>query len=620
MWGTPSLPSSRLAIVALSLATLTLLALVLGPSIPDLVIASNALVESSGMSWGGSQVVMGLRRRPRHSKRAPTPHRPPRIRINSPLPDALVLGTSSFVYKLWKSSLYSLSLSASRLTTSTLSKPGLEEPITGIPGTGIVTDTEARELQDHLDCMSGDGEWVRDEVQGERERSGSAGLTVHKQEGIYASCDKRYYKGGGEGGWDARESLKWRWIPSTTCDRTAPTSHANRTTSSLTRRGLCAMIAHKSILLVGDTPQFSLHDLILDWTSLTPHTCYGDLYCKEHLLCADVLAGTETVEDWSDDERVYHRLPSPSTRETSGSKLVVMELGNDDSLEEGRLHKRVQRVIRPPSEGTSLRYRRSDGLRPYSPQSHPTFRHPSTGVREINQQWVADSRRSDLVIISKPPLPLPSIGVNTTWDSWWDTSAVDPASRLVEAARRMTEEVWLPEVLETLRAIRAFPSPADQLVVYRGGWRAHPDCASTSLAPEEDVWESGRNSPGDGPPPRLSPPTLSQILYKTTTSGLEELNDVHAVFFNLQTILQNHIARRQILPSFGVPFLDMETPLSVWRSGMVGSSMAPTFGTKGHGNVGMGLRSSGSGDCSRYCIPSPGMASTSLHPIISRLD
>lgn len=563
-------------------------------------------------------------------KRAETPSIPPlTIPITDILPSTLDLTPSSSILSTWDIAFNSLSTAAAELTRSAIKRGGLSSRVRGVPGTGITSQAEADALQAHLDCMSGRGEWVYDGEGKSWEKIGKAGLTVHKQEGVYATCEKRFFKGEhDEEGWDVRESLKWRWVPSTTCDDTAPSGVSP--TNSLSRRRFCTLLAHKSTLIVGDTPQYSLHDLLLDWTSVVPQSCYGDLYCKEHALCGDILKAKADVEDWTTDERVYNRLPSPPNSPSSSRFDKRSDI--DSPSQEATLdHSHTKRLLtiraKSPSYGTLLRYRRSDGLRTSTIHTLPTYTHPSTGIREINQQWLADSRRSDLVILSKPPLPFPLRGHNTTFDDWWEetqalSSEEEKASHLIEAVWRLTEEVWLPELLDTLRAIRSSPSPSDQLIVYRSGWRSHPDCAVSSL-PSSDLSSTWNwNSAGDGPPPHAFQPSLSKLLFRsqTTTSSKEgqqkQLINHHTLWFNLQTILQNYLVRTIALPEFGIPYLDLETMLSVWRSGMVGGGAGKAFeamafvdqsGGAGGGG-GKGLRSGASGDCSRYCVPSPGSA------------
>ncbi|GAA5884167.1 hypothetical protein JCM6882_002163 [Rhodosporidiobolus microsporus] len=575
------------------------------------------------------------------------------IPISSSLPSTSSL-SSSFA-ATFDSTLDALDDLADALLSSSVSS-SLSTRMKGVPGTAVASSSEARSLQAYLDCTSSEGEWVYDPEGAHLAKYGS-GLTVHKQEGRYAACEKRFYKGRevGEGiedgDWDVRESLRWRWVPSPSCAERAPSSLSALASKSdlapLSRARFCRLLAHKSTLLLGDTTQYSLHDLILDWTVTEPQSCYGDLYCKEHALCGEILRRKDgrSVEAWKDDERVYHRLPLPPGVTSAHQRRALndsapAEGGATDSSSHDHDHhthshshdtplsKRQSSSSRSPSYGTLLRYRRTDGLRPATAYTLPTYKHPFTGIREINQQWLADARRSDLVVLTKPPLPLPLKGHNATWDEWVyaaleddELSVDEKAQRVFEAAADVTANVWLPELLEALKAIRAPPSPADQLVVYRSGWRTHADCAASSLSSYYSDEEDSPlpTSPGDGPPPHPSQPALSSLLFRRSpTTGKRTLAPLHTAFHNLQLLLQNRLARTSVLPAFGVPYLDLETPLSVWRSGMVGSSAAAAFVPSAHaqgggsqavlGGPSQGLRSPASGDCSRYCFPSPGMA------------
>ena len=247
-----------------------------------------------------------------------------------------------------------------------------------------------------------------------------------------------------------------------------------------------------------------------------------------------------------------------------------------------------------------LRYRRSDGgfLRssPSVPEHDPTFVHPATGVREFNNYALALARRSDIVMYSKAPLPVPVAGsifgdlsAELTGGAEWEGE--HKAVKAIELAAALTTRVWLPELAESLKALR---HPAhDHLVVYRGTWRAQPDCASS----KPPAWKDGapkRHWPeGDGPAPYPHAPTLRQLIFPSSAPGVDldlttPLTEPYALLYNLQTIFQNYAARQSLLPIVGVPFLDVETPLSVWRSGFVtGSEPA---------------------NCLQTCIPSPGQA------------
>ncbi|GAA5882759.1 hypothetical protein JCM3774_003258 [Rhodotorula dairenensis] len=637
-----------------------------------------------------------LRRKKRALDSLPAAPRP--IPVTAVLPSTRSLSKSTIAsYDEFFNSLTAISeqLVADALT------PSLEMRLVGVPGTGISSAKEATALQAYLDCVSSNGEWVYDSTGTSLARTGSS-LTVHKQEGRYAACDKRFYKGrDGKAGsldgdahadWDVRESLKWRWQVAKECAALAPASLAQSARARAERALLpsryrfCELLEGKHVLLLGDTTQWSLHDLLIDWTTLKPQTCYGDRYCMAHALCSDILTAGRTgsehsrartredVDRWELDQRVYHRLPPPpktvpraDKRQVGGAEPGPVGDGDESGAEEPPssgekmiavsradcadtpLEKRASTEQKPDRlvSTTLLRYRRADGLRFARPQVVPDYRPESTGVRELNQQWLADSRRSDLVILTKPPLPLPRAGHNGTFDAWLreyvhsadDDDGAPPveakALRVLEAAKWATEQFWVPELLETLRAVRAPPSPPDQLVVYRGGWRQHPDCAASTLRDGLDAASSPSTSPGDGPPPHVSHPTLASLLMRRRAQSLSagaaaaaapaaddlELVPLHIAYHNAQLLFQNHLARTVILPAFGVPFLDLGTPLSVWRSGMVGSSAAAPFLRAPDprqqqqqavldpvAQPGQGLRSPTSGDCTRYCFPSPGLA------------
>ncbi|GAA5830444.1 hypothetical protein JCM3766R1_002722 [Sporobolomyces carnicolor] len=507
----------------------------------------------------------------------------PSVSISPGLPS-----TSSVPRQLlttFESVLSSVTSSADSLSSRTLRSARIS--IDGLPGTSIDETRDFEAIQAYLDCTVGDGQWVYDHAGTSLAVEGK-GLPVHKMDSKFATCDKRFYKGPSDDDWQVRESLKYRFEPSSSCASLLPSYLRPETPLAVvpSRTRLCELLAHKSLLLLGSTTQYSLHDLVLDFTTTEPQSCYGDLYCKEHALCGGILGSkdSESVENWDVDERVYHRLPLPPAR--------------NDKLRHPIVRKPSSKGLYPSSTySTLLRYRRTDGLRPSTAQTLPNYQHPFTQLAEKNQQWLADSRRSDVVVLEKAPVPLPLRSHNATFDEWFhhyvedaDVRNEDRVQRIIEAVGEATDKVWIPELLEALKSIRSEPSPSDQLVVYRSGWRIQHDCAASSAS---DDWDS----PGDGNLPPLSrQPDLGRLIYRSDGS----LQPIHVLYHNLQLVVQNHVSRTVILPRFGIPFLDLETPLSIWRAGMLGGSNA--------GREVRGMKSSVSGDCSRYCWPSPGLA------------
>lgn len=436
----------------------------------------------------------------------------------------------------------------------------------GVPGTSIETDEEASQLQRYLDCVAGDGAWLWDE-RGDAVKSASGGVTVHKQSPAFAACDKRFYRGrtpSSEAGWDVRTQLKYRWKPSRTCHDLLPSgmrehwrADPEQIADLPSRRSLCQLLRHKNVLLVGDAAtQYLVHDLILDWTSDKPLTCYGDLFCNEHGICGGTLAEGWNGEGWEADESVNDRLPTPPGDGSSGSPLVLQVPESQPKAADAK------------PRGTIIRYRRSDGFylrsSPSSPGHDAQYIHPSTGIREINNYALADARRSDVVLINKAPLPFPAPSSSLGgWHATVGTSASQSAA-LIELATKLTVEIWLPELLESLHYLRAPPSPADQLVIYRSSWRSSPTCTSEDSTP----------------PLSSAPPSLRELFGATT--------ETHALLHDLQVILQNHATRQAVLPRLGIPYLDVEAPLSIWRAGFVAGGPPR--------------------NCLQTCLPSPGLA------------
>lgn len=315
-------------------------------------------------------------------------------------------------------------------------------------------------------------------------------------------------------------------------------------------------------------------------------------------------------DDWSTDHRPFARLPSPPSAGAPSARYQA----------------------RRGQATTTLRYRRADGLQASPRATDDSFVHPHTGLGEFNQQWQADARRADIIVLTKPPLPLPvSVGIaqEQQLEAAWEqrvfaplasgsTLASELYTAMIHAAGNVTERVWLPELADIARRLRSGGAKPvkrrpehNTLLIYRGGWLSHADCA-----PGSDDGSAAWDSPGDGPPPHAYVPRLSELISggsadggdeRRRTIGRAEAAGMHA---RLQTALQNALARIVFAPRVGALFFELERPLAPWRSGMVGGSVAPHHqGGNPHLKPHAGnLRSSASGDCTRYCLPSPGLA------------
>lgn len=492
----------------------------------------------------------------------------------------------------------------------------------GIPGTGISTAEEARSLQNYLDCFASNGEWAYGP--NGAHLNGSS-LPVNKHSSVLATCDKAYYKHSrasfnpDANNWDVRPSLKWYWKPSPSCTKVdmphwfkARLNPVGTSPALVSRASLCNNLRHKNVLLIGDSPTHYLaHNLLLDWTSKRPLTCYGDLYCKEHAICPEeIVQNTVESSEWDADVRVFESVQDPPGRATENALIKNV---SDTAVPDMRTF------------GTVLRYRRADSMFMNSSPSHerhqPAFIHPHTGVRDINMYSVADGRRSDVTILYKAPIPYPRLGKISSglhrrmlaMTKAIEDPSLDVATqitKIIELARLATAEIWLPEFLESLRALKAPPAPSDSLIIYRSGWSMQASCGHDSVEFSSEILET-LIVKGDGPQPFMMVPDLGQILFSQSIGGDPRLTvkSLRTIFYNVQNVLQNNLVRATVAPRLGMPFIDLETATRAWRSGYVGGAGA----TQGVAASTEALRMSTKGrekplDCLRMCLPSPGLS------------
>lgn len=636
-----------------------------------------------------------------HTRSSAETHDPPIIKLtkSNSLPSIGALPKNHVLAKAYTKSLKDIDDAVRRIITNDpiISSPEFRNRTSGIPGTAITSNADRQSLQKWLDCTSSQGEWRWEPLANDSNRRP---LTVHKQGPLEAKCDRSYYQASDRDGdhlttdgWNVRPSLKFRWHPSNRCNSLRP--RQLKEDVKLSRRDLCRLLRHKNILVVGDIAQYAMHDLLLDWTSTKPVTCYGDLYCKEHGICGGDLddkwkGSADQLESGMLDDYVYHQAPSQPNNQffegdaklkgsdnqaglSKASSLALLPRASHDTL---TAHKTPKAT---PTRGTILRFRRSDSLWASSSPSHhrfaPVWQHDNTGIRDINNYWITDSRKSDLVVLSRPPIPFPlpthqhkaftqtteipaahlqylrHPSNNKTMPSveYFENGGITAAADLVDMACRMVLEVWLPELLYSLLSLRSTASPVDQLMVWRGEWRIQTECGASQTFSQHTSpsqrdsktkfdwnrwWQ--KRAAGDGPPPHTSPPTLLSIMFPDfeeelqdssfdnhpTASRVQELDtstslkDASTVFYNLQVILQNHLLK-QLLPTSGIPFLDLESLASIWRSGMVGGSSVSLVSPQSK-LFGLFHQSSSKSfspkinlnpiDCLHYCFPSPGMA------------
>ncbi|CAG8466369.1 16077_t:CDS:1 [Acaulospora colombiana] len=148
-----------------------------------------------------------------------------------------------------------------------------------IPGSSIVHNAmRLKMFRQQLECMTSRGDWVFDPT--------PRPIIKHKQDPLYGRCDREFVQQQSwspdmpdnftvEEKWNfTRESVKYVWKTPTECPM--PKFDVSQA---------CSMFSGKSFLLVGDILHFQLHELFLDYFSDDSVQCYGEISCKEHVLC-----------------------------------------------------------------------------------------------------------------------------------------------------------------------------------------------------------------------------------------------------------------------------------------------------------------------------------------------
>lgn len=140
-----------------------------------------------------------------------------------------------------------------------------------IPGSNIKTKEDLLKFREHMDCISTKGKWVYDDT--------PRAILRHKQEPLYGRCDKNSKSlnknASIEEIWDnSRNSVKYKWETPHKC----PLPNFNR-------EDFCSLITGLKFLLVGDVSSYQLHELLLDYFHDGPVQCYGEIACKDHILC-----------------------------------------------------------------------------------------------------------------------------------------------------------------------------------------------------------------------------------------------------------------------------------------------------------------------------------------------
>lgn len=279
----------------------------------------------------------------------------------------------------------------------------------------------------------------------------------------------------------------------------APSRYSLNQDATRSLKHVCSMIRGKNVLMAGSSMSYFLHNIWLHMLAPLdghPHTCLGIDVCNWHHIC----------------------LPSGvnSTLESSGRFKVAPT--DEDLLR---------------TDSALFRYVLSDTLHPSSKPWEDAFQMPtvdaSTGVRLRESFWIGRARVSQVIVLSRPPIPAPAWTHDSTSTGNWSflgdlpidenlMSMLDidpppegsPSHRhilILNAALHATVSIFLPLVLQTLQKIQIEPLVRAQTLIWHGNWYTYPSCGgykssvtNTMFPLGNDPWILYHNFQGRAPP------------------------------------------------------------------------------------------------------------------------
>ncbi|KAF9018455.1 hypothetical protein BDZ89DRAFT_1073882 [Hymenopellis radicata] len=282
---------------------------------------------------------------------------------------------------------------------------------------------------------------------------------------------------------------------------------------SLSLRALCASHSIQRILFVGPETTYHLHRLWLDALSSIEnrsHSCRGPAFCTFHHICRPTSDGSERLEDIRNQRT--QKLPSNEDLGSSNSSILRYIMSS---------------TLLTSTDRADDRY------------SVPQI-DPLTGVRIHQMPWLAQARKSDVVVLSRGPVPAPAWtydgspqgnwsfvdAIYTNHSSAYISDASERASRVINAALHVTLAEFLPSLARTLLTVYADADIGRR----KARWIWHSSLYQTE--------------------PCLVPtPYLDQAI-------LGKHDDLWALYFNAQVYIHNFMLPR-LLPFYGIVYMPL---------------------------------------------------------------
>ncbi|KAF8639577.1 hypothetical protein AX17_001479 [Amanita inopinata Kibby_2008] len=267
------------------------------------------------------------------------------------------------------------------------------------------------------------------------------------------------------------------FTPNTRCFST----HLAERRSTALVLDLCSVLRTKKILLVGSETTFYLHSLWLHSLSETFNVsdkCLGAEFCTFHHICVN-----QTILDSSSATRIKK---VPGLRELSAHGSSILRFFLSTTLF-------TSNDIRDRAYTTPII-------------------DVQTGIRVKNAFWMNQARKSDVLVMSRSPIPAPASTYVFGKDTMGNWSFVNDlylnqstryfnfeeskgrtatsrmqdrqyqlATRIVNAALHSTLTIYLPGIMQTLLAIQKDPAIRSKVLIWHGTWYLHPICTNHGI-------------------------------------------------------------------------------------------------------------------------------------------
>ncbi|KAG1838452.1 hypothetical protein DFJ58DRAFT_668359 [Suillus subalutaceus] len=206
---------------------------------------------------------------------------------------------------------------------------------------------------------------------------------------------------------------------------------------------------------------------------------------------------------------------------------------------------------------------------PEAPEYSVPYIHAFSGVRSRETYWLTSAKKADVLILGRGPFSAPPSMYTGNWSLLLDfpshvgsyhakipsfAASIPNPLQIVDAAVHATLSVFLPEIKQTLGALRVNGCfNRKKKVIWLVNQPRFPGDGRGQKIPLLRTYflPNGQDEP--------SPGDLKAVLLRLVAlSTNERLDDPWTLYYNVQVYLQDRLLR-QVLPRFGVHLLQIES-------------------------------------------------------------